>query len=232
MIWNKKSKHLLVAGTAILAGSSFFLSRADDPADKEQMLPVEHPECVFFGPKHDSFVQTGLAGSKTPNTTLSILTQDVASQLPEVSSDAGGPVSAPGGSRTNVYQRSSGKNSIDKYLFAAMADAGVKPAGKTTDFEFIRRVTLDLTGRIPTAERVLTFISDASPDKRSKLVDELLAKPEWTDKWTMYFGDLFNNTTVNTQSGVQRYGKGEMLSITGLRIRSPAGARTTRSHPT
>ena len=95
---------------------------------------------------------------------------------------------------------------IDKYLFADMQAQGVTPADKTTDFEFIRRVTLDLTGRIPTPDRVLSFVADTAADKRAKLIDELLAKPEWVDKWTMYFGDLYNNTDRNTF--VKRYEPG------------------------
>jgi hypothetical protein len=223
MNWNKKRKHLVVVGAAILAGSSFFLSRADDPVEQDQQLAVQHPECVYFGPKHDSFVQAGLSGFQNPNRLLSTITQQVTAQLPESFADAGAPVSIPGGSRTNLYQRSSGKNSIDKYLFAAMADAGVRPAAKTTDLEFIRRVNLDLTGRIPAADRVLSFVADASPDKRSKLIDELLATTEWTDKWTMYFGDLFNNTTVNTQSGVQRYANGRNAFYNWIRNQIASG---------
>src|SRR5262249_25397079 len=68
------------------------------------------------------------------------------------------------------------------------------------------RVTLDLTGRIPTPDRVLSFVADTSKDKRAKLVDELLARPEWVDRWTMYFGDLYNNTDRSTF--VNRYEPG------------------------
>src|SRR5437667_7056562 len=68
-------------------------------------------------------------------------------------------------------------NTIDLYLFAAMKDAGVAPAEKSTDLEFIRRVTLDLTSRIPTPDRVVSFVADSAPDKRAKLVDSLMAPP-------------------------------------------------------
>ena len=49
------------------------------------------------------------------------------------------------------------QGTIDRRLFEAMRQAGADPAPRTTDIEFIRRVTLDLTGRIPTAERVTQF---------------------------------------------------------------------------
>ncbi|HUS06567.1 MAG TPA: DUF1549 domain-containing protein [Bryobacteraceae bacterium] len=208
MNWNKERKHLVAGGVALFVASSFFVSRADDVQDQARQLSVEHAECAFFGPRHDVLVQGGLAGSRNPDRTLSAMTEQVTAFLAESFAEASTPVAVPGGSRTNASRRGSRTNSIDRYLFAAIADAGVKPALKTTDVEFVRRVTLDLTGRIPTAERVAGFVSDGSPDKRSKLIEELLASPEFVDKWTMYFGDLFNNITTNTQSGVQHYAPG------------------------
>lgn len=86
-----------------------------------------------------------------------------------------------------------GSDTIDRFLFDAMAVAKAVPAQNCTDLEFIRRVTLDLTGRIPTPERVAAFLAETATDKRAKLIDELLAKPEWVDKWTMFFGGLLRN---------------------------------------
>src|SRR5262249_8815692 len=74
------------------------------------------------------------------------------------------------------------------------------------DCEFIRRVTLDVSGRIPAPARVSSFVADSSADKRARLVDELLARPEWVDKWTMFFGDLYQNNSRNSQ--VVRYPDG------------------------
>ncbi len=83
---------------------------------------------------------------------------------------------------------------IDRHLFEAMEQAGVQPARVCTDEEYLRRVTLDLTGRIPARNRVDAFLADQRSDKRERLADELLATPEWADKWTMFFGDLFRNS--------------------------------------
>jgi hypothetical protein len=85
-------------------------------------------------------------------------------------------------------------NTIDRHIFGALDTVGVKPAPPATDEQFLRRVTLDLTGRIPVRSRVESFVADQSADKRAKLVDELLATPEWVDKWTMFFGDLLRNS--------------------------------------
>ncbi|MEO8130268.1 MAG: DUF1549 domain-containing protein [Bryobacteraceae bacterium] len=172
-------------------------------------IKVDHPECVYFGPKHAEIVKSGLNGAQTANNALSELADRVTALL-VASDDAGnnGLDIVPGGSRTNTYQRSGTRGTIDRYLFAAMQQAGVTPAVRSNDYEFIRRVTLDLTGRIPTPDRVQSFVADSSANKRAALIDELLAKPEWVDKWVMYYGDLFNNTTDNTTTGVKRYADG------------------------
>jgi hypothetical protein len=117
------------------------------------------------------------------------LTQDVAAQLPP----------PPGGGRTAGSIDLSKAGLIDQYIFQAIQSAGVQPADTTTDWEFIRRVTLDLTGRIPTPPAVLAFVSSTSPTKRSDLVEQLLASGPYVDKWTMYFGDLFKNVSQNAQ---------------------------------
>ncbi|WP_321473810.1 DUF1549 domain-containing protein [uncultured Paludibaculum sp.] len=95
---------------------------------------------------------------------------------------------------------------IDTYLFDAMQQAGVTPAAAADDYEFVRRVYLDLTGRIPTTDQLRAFVNDANPNKRRGVIDELIASDAWLDKWTMYFGDLLKNTVRNTQ--VVRYPEG------------------------
>ncbi len=107
---------------------------------------------------------------------------------------------APGA--TAIVNASEVSGTIDKQLFQAMEKAGVKPAPLASDEEFLRRVSLDMTGRIPLRIRIDAFAADTRIDKRDRLVDELLASPEWVDKWTMYFGDLLQNS-VNF--GRQRY---------------------------
>jgi hypothetical protein len=114
----------------------------------------------------------------------------------------------PGGSRTYNFDQAHIAGSIDSYIFADFQTNGIQPAPKTTDWEFVRRITLDLTGRIPTPDRVLAFVADTAPDKRAKLIEELLAKPEWIDKWTMYFGDLFQNTTNKASTSLNRFAPG------------------------
>jgi hypothetical protein len=64
---------------------------------------------------------------------------------------------------------------VDERLAALWLARGIHPAGSSSDAEFLRRVFLDLTGRIPTVSEVHEFFDDISPDRREKLVDRLLA---------------------------------------------------------
>ncbi len=98
------------------------------------------------------------------------------------------------------------KNFIDNMLFDRMERDNVASAPLCTDSEFIRRVYLDLTGRIPSAEDVTGFLNDTNSNKRDALVDRLIGTPEFVDKWTMFFGDLFKNNARATN--VQRYSGG------------------------
>ncbi len=66
---------------------------------------------------------------------------------------------------------------VDELLAASWERAGVVPAPLADDATFLRRVTLDLTGLAPTAYQAQSFLLDASPDKRVRLIDELLSSP-------------------------------------------------------
>ena len=163
--------------------------------------PGDATECTFFGAGRDRFApRINLAGG----TTAGRLTRMYAA-----SGGFGGRAS--GGARAQAFTTAAtgniSTNLIDKYIFAALQSNGVTPAAKTDDYEFIRRVTLDLTGRIPTAARVTQFVADASATKRAALIDELLAKPEWVDKWTMFYGDRFKNTAANVQILIRPEGR-------------------------
>ncbi|OWK34994.1 DUF1549 and DUF1553 domain-containing protein [Fimbriiglobus ruber] len=66
---------------------------------------------------------------------------------------------------------------IDQHLEARWKQENVAPAARADDAEFLRRVHLDLIGRIPTVTEVRTFLADRAPDKREKLIDRLIAQP-------------------------------------------------------
>ncbi len=81
-------------------------------------------------------------------------------------------------------------NLIDEHAIARWAQLGLSPSELCHDSEFIRRASLDLVGTLPTPERVRTFLGDTDPEKRARLVDELLADPNWADRWALVWADL------------------------------------------
>ncbi len=99
------------------------------------------------------------------------------------------------------------RNFIDEALFDAMAAKGIRSAPLASDEEFYRRVSLDLTGRIPTPFDVLAFMGDGDPNKRDKLIEKMLASEEFADKWTMWFGDLLKNNSFPSNFDRQQNGR-------------------------
>ena len=89
-----------------------------------------------------------------------------------------------------VYARAPRANFIDDLVLAKLAELNIEPSPLSTDPEFIRRAFLDAAGILPTAEEVRTFLADPSPDKRARLVDALLARPEFVDYWSYKWSDL------------------------------------------
>ncbi len=83
-----------------------------------------------------------------------------------------------------------GDNVIDKAVFAKLNRMRVSPSDPCTDTEFVRRATLDAIGILPTAEEVKSFLNDPSKDRRARLVDRLLVRPEFYDYWTLKFADI------------------------------------------
>lgn len=67
---------------------------------------------------------------------------------------------------------------IDELVAKRMAKLTIVPAAVSSDAEFLRRVSLDLTGVIPTAKQARAFLDDSAPGKRQRLIDELLASPD------------------------------------------------------
>ena len=83
------------------------------------------------------------------------------------------------------------RNFIDRFIFRKIERDGIPHAPLSTDREFLRRVKLDLTGRIPSPAEVRIFLADTDPAKREKLIDQLVDSEAWVDKWAYFFMDLF-----------------------------------------
>lgn len=82
------------------------------------------------------------------------------------------------------------QNDIDRFLGQKLEKAGVQPAPLTDDLTFLRRVTLDVLGVVPTSEQVQTFLADKRPDRRSRLIDQLLTDGRWADNQVGYWQDV------------------------------------------
>ncbi len=82
-------------------------------------------------------------------------------------------------------------NFIDEPVFTKLKKFHIVPSEVSDDAEFLRRVCLDLTGTLPPPERVRQFIAGRDPRKREKVIDALIASPEFVDYWTFRFSDIF-----------------------------------------
>ena len=115
---------------------------------------------------------------RRPDKQVSELTSSVAAKLPHTGAN---------GRKIAI------RNLIDQHLFGAMERDGVPHAPLANDYEFCRRVHLDLTGRIPTTDQLKAFAGSADPNKRDKLIDELIESQGWVDHWSYWYGDLARN---------------------------------------
>jgi hypothetical protein len=84
-------------------------------------------------------------------------------------------------------------NFIDEHVFAKLAALRIPPAELCSDSEFIRRAFLDTIGLMPTPEEARAFLADTRNDKRKRLIEDLLARPEFVDHWALFLGDLLQN---------------------------------------
>ncbi len=130
---------------------------------------------------------------------------------------------------------------IDELVFAKWKQLGIEPANQCSDAVFLRRVYLDVIGTLPTVEEARAFLGDTSPDKRSRLIDALLERPEYADFWAMKWSDLLRvkaefpiNLWPNAAQAYHRWIRGaikdnmpydkfarELLTSSGSNFRTP-----------
>ena len=98
-------------------------------------------------------------------------------------------------------------SAVDEHVIGKLRKLGILPSETCTDTEFLRRVSLDLTGTLPTPDQIISFLSDKSPAKRAAKVDELLKTPAYAAWWTTKLSDfLGNNARVLRGNGQNNYG--------------------------
>ncbi len=89
-----------------------------------------------------------------------------------------------------VFTSAERRNFVDDLVLKKLEALRIPPSPLCTDHEFIRRTYLDAAGILPTPEEVQKFVADKEPDKRAKLVNALLARPEFVDYWAYKWSDL------------------------------------------
>lgn len=90
----------------------------------------------------------------------------------------------------NVFASAPRRNLIDELVIEKLAQLNLPPSPPAGDAEFIRRAFLDTIGALPTADEARQFLADPSPDKRDRLIEALLARPEFVDYWSYRWSDL------------------------------------------
>lgn len=90
-------------------------------------------------------------------------------------------------------------NYVDRHVFAKLKMLNIAPSELCSDQVFLRRVYLDLCGILPTADDVQRFLADKSADRRTALIDRLLARPEYADYWAHKWLDLLRSNRKHIQ---------------------------------
>jgi hypothetical protein len=97
-------------------------------------------------------------------------------------------------------------NFVDDLSFRKLAQLRIEPSALSSDPEFLRRVYLDVIGTLPTPDEADRFLADTSPDKRAKLIDALLERPEFVDYRSLQIADMLRvNSQYLSQEGADSF---------------------------
>jgi len=94
-----------------------------------------------------------------------------------------------------IYPQVPERNYVDREVFVRLGRLNMVPSELCSDGEFLRRVTIDTVGRLPSPDEVRAFLADKDADKRAKKIDELLAHPLHAALWATKFCDITGNDT-------------------------------------
>ena len=93
------------------------------------------------------------------------------------------------------------KTKIDRAVASKLQRMGIRPSERCTDAEFLRRLSIDLTGTLPSPREIESFLDDTRADKRARKIDELLERPAYAAWWTNKLCDYMGNNP-NQQADV------------------------------
>ncbi len=106
----------------------------------------------------------------------------------------------------DVFANAPRRNFIDELVLSQLKRLNLKPSPRCRDEVFIRRAFVDTIGTLPTADEVQEFLADKSSEKRDKLIEDLLSRPEFVDYWTYKWSDiLMINGTLLRPEAVKAY---------------------------
>ncbi|HUQ90762.1 MAG TPA: DUF1553 domain-containing protein [Bryobacteraceae bacterium] len=187
---------------------------AEDKASNPKVARLEvFPRDIFLraGEKHRLLVTAFYEDGRAEDFTHQVLYEAGQSSVASVSSSGLVEAKKPGetgvlikavgnlvragvgvlGEPLKDYPQVSRNNFIDDEVFDKLRLFSIVPSDLSSDAEFLRRICLDLAGTAPPPERVREFVASKDPKKREKLIETLLASPEYIDYWTFRFADLF-----------------------------------------
>jgi len=156
--------------------------------------------------------------------------------------------------REEEYPTAQELSKVDQHLVTQWKKLGITPSSPADDATFIRRVTLDICGTLPTADEVREYLADQRSDKRQRLIDRLLERPEYASYFALKWADILQNrgsgySTRKQRSGTMLFSSwirdsilsnkpydrfvSEILTATGSQAENPAAIwyRSVRTTP-
>ncbi len=91
---------------------------------------------------------------------------------------------------SDAFAKAERRSFIDEIVLAKLQNLNLPPSPPASDSEFLRRAYIDTIGVLPTVAEARAFLTDPASDKRDKLVDQLLERPEFVDYWSYKWSDL------------------------------------------
>lgn len=134
--------------------------------NNETSAAVDRDGNVTAGARGEAFIMARFE-TKTEGRQVLVLPKDLKYEAPEITG-----------------------NDIDQLVGKKLNQLRIVPSGLCTDEEFLRRITIDITGQLPTEEEYTQFVNDVAPEKRKELIDRLLQRKEFSEIWAMKFAQL------------------------------------------
>jgi hypothetical protein len=162
------------------------------PRGHEEIMPQETEP--LSGPHRKWLVEWANAGAEWPD---GVVLKQLKKEVPGLADKNLIPDKAP----ASLKEAAATVDSIITKQNAALKEGKPLVAKPIDDLTFLRRATIDLIARIPTADEVREFEQDKSADRRAKLVDRLIASKGFADRWTVFFSDMIRIRTNKRLAG-------------------------------